>query len=367
MDYRFTKFDPSEFREKQFEEMRKLFNELLMHTGGDVEAALEWLKQLWEQYGFYDGEGGITLEEFRDYLEAKGYLRETEEGGIELTVKGEYSIKSDALLEIFSNLKKDALGDHETEKSGIGFDSLPETRPFEFGDRSNDIDYTDSIKNAIIRTGLDNFSVGQEDLVVHQKEHLTNCATALLIDISHSMTLYGEDRITPAKKVAMALQELIRQRFPKDTVDVIVFGDDAQLIDPSEVPFLTNGPYHTNTHAALQLAQKVLLSRRHSNRQIFMITDGKPTQIIEEDGELYRNTFQLDPRIVTPTINEAVRCRRRDITLTTFMVARDPYFRQFIDDLTEAAGGKAYYASLDRLGEFVFADFNKNRRKRFRG
>ncbi len=364
MDYRFTQFDPSAFRDEQLEEIRKLFNQLLMNTGGDVEEALEWLRRIWEQYNFMDGE--MSFEEFREWLEEHGYLRENAQGEYEITAKGEYSIKSDALLEIFSSLKKDSLGEHSTLQSGVGFDNLPETRPFEFGDRVNDIHYTESIKNALIRTGIDGFQVGAEDLVVYEKENLTNCATALLIDISHSMTLYGEDRITPAKQVAIALQELIRARFPKDTVDVIAFGDDAVLIDPSEVPYLSNGPYHTNTHAALQLAQKVLLSRRHANRQIFMITDGKPTQIFEEDGTVYRNTFQLDPRIVSPVINEAVRCRRHDITITTFMVARDPYLREFIDQLTIANGGKAYYASLDQLGEFVFADFGKNRRKRYR-
>lgn len=364
MDYRFTKFDPSAFRNEMLEQLRKLFNQLLMHTGGDVEQALEWLRRLWEYNNFFVGE--ISFDEFKEYLEEKGYLREGEGGSLEITAKGEYAIKSDALLEIFSSLKKDALGDHNTPESGVGFDNLPETRPFEFGDRVNDIHYTESIKNALIRSGIDDFNVGADDLVVYEKEHLTNCATALLIDISHSMTLYGEDRITPAKKVAMALQELIRNRFPKDTVDVIAFGDDAAVIDPGEVPFLTNGPFHTNTHAALQLAQKVLLSRRHANRQIFMITDGKPTQIIEEDGDIYRNTFQLDPRIVNPTINEAIRCRRHDITITTFMVARDAYLREFIEQLTVANGGKAYYASLDQLGEFVFADFGKNRRKKFR-
>lgn len=365
MDYRFTKFDPSALREARFEQLRKLFNQILMQTGGDVEEALAWLQRLWEYHDFF--EGGITFEEFRQYLEEKGYLREGEDGGLEITVKGEYSIRSDALLEIFSSLHKDALGDHNTAHSGVGFDNLPETRPFEFGDRVNDIHYTETIKNALVRSGIDDFQVSSDDLVVFQKEHLTHCATALLIDISHSMTLYGEDRITPAKQVAIALQELIRSRFPRDTVDVIVFGDEAMLIDPAEVPFISNGPYHTNTHAALQLAQRVLLSRRHANRQIFMITDGKPTQIIEEDGEVYRNTFHLDPRIVTPTLNEAIRCRRHDITITTFMVARDPYLREFIDQLTIANGGKAYYASLDQLGEFVFADFGRNRRKRVRG
>jgi uncharacterized protein with von Willebrand factor type A (vWA) domain len=364
MDYRFTQFDPSAHRDEQLEQLRKLFNQLLMQTGGDVEQALAWMQRLWEHYQFFEGE--MSFEDFKDWLEENGYLRENEEGGLEITAKGEYSIKSDALLEIFSSLKKDALGDHATPQSGVGFDNLPETRPFEFGDRVTDIHYGESIKNALVRTGIENFDVSGGDLVVYEKEHLTNCATALLIDISHSMTLYGEDRITPAKQVAMALQELIRARFPKDTVDVIVFGDDAVLIDPSQVPFISNGPYHTNTHAALQLAQKVLLSRRHANRQVFMITDGKPTQIYEEDGSIYRNTFHLDPRIVNPTINEAIRCRRKDITITTFMVARDPYLRDFIDQLTAANGGKAYYASLDQLGEFVFADFGRNRRKRYR-
>ncbi|MCA9409588.1 MAG: VWA domain-containing protein [Candidatus Omnitrophica bacterium] len=365
MDYRFEKFDPQTIKDERLEQLRQLFNQLLMRTGGDVEEALDWMQRLWEYHNFFDGE--VSFGEFKEYLEEKGYLEQDEDGYLEITQKGDFSLRSDALLEIFSSLKKDALGDHRTDHSGIGFDVLPETRPFEFGDRVNDIHYTESIKNAIINHGIENFTVGQDDLVVYEKEHQTSCATAVLIDISHSMTLYGEDRITPAKQVAMALQQMIRSRFPKDSVDVIAFGDEAFLIDPSEVPYLQNGPYHTNTHAALQLAQQVLLSRRHSNRQIFMITDGKPTQIIEDDGQVYRNTFQLDPRIINPTINEAVRCRRREIDITTFMIASDPYLREFIEELTAANQGKAYYSSLDRLGEFVFADFAKNRRKRFQG
>lgn len=365
MDYRFEKFDPSTLRDERLEQLRKLFNQLLMRTGGDVEEALDWMQRLWEYHNFFDGE--ISFEEFKEFLEGKGYLDRDEQGYLEITSKGDFALRSDALLEIFNSLKKDAMGDHRTEFGGTGFDALPETRPFEFGDRVNDIHYFESIKNALIRTGLDNFSVGQDDLVVFEKEHQTSCATAVLIDISHSMTLYGEDRITPAKQVAMALQELIRSRFPRDTVDIIAFGDEAFLIDPAEVPYLQNGPYHTNTHAALQLAQQVLLSRRHANRQIFMITDGKPTQIVEEDGQVYRNTFSLDPRIVAPTINEAIRCRRRDIEITTFMITSDPYLREFIEELTAANQGKAYFSSLDRLGEFVFADFAKNRRKRFQG
>lgn len=365
MDYRFTEFDPSTLRDERLEQLRKLFNQLLMRTGGDVEEALEWMRRLFEYHNFFEGE--IGFDEFREYLEENGFLEQNEQGFLEITSKGDLSLRSDALTEIFTSLKKDTLGDHRTDHTGIGFDQLPETRPYEFGDLTRDISYTESIKNAIINHGLENFQIEQDDLVVHEKENLTSCATAVLLDISHSMTLYGEDRITPAKQVAMALQELIRSRFPKDTVDIITFGDEAQLIDPSEVPYLSNGPFHTNTHAALQLAQQVLLSRRHANRQIFMITDGKPTQITEEDGGVYRNTFALDPRIVTPTINEAVRCKRREIEITTFMIASDPYLREFVEDLTEACQGKAYYASLDNLGEVVFADFAKNRRKRFKG
>ena len=179
------------------------------------------------------------------------------------------------------------------------------------------------------------------------------------------MILYGEDRITPAKQVALALSELIMQKYPKDYLALVVFGDDAKLVSLNELPFLNVGPFHTNTRAGLKLARNLLRKSRSVNKQIFMITDGKPSAMYDDNGRLYKNSFGLDPRIVNKTLDEAVACRREKIAISTFMVARDPYLINFVEDLTQANHGRAYYSGLQRLGEFIFVDYIRNRKKRF--
>ena len=205
----------------------------------------------------------------------------------------------------------------------------------------------------------------EEDLEVYETEHQTFCATVLMIDISHSMILYGEDRITPAKQVALALSELIKTRYPKDYLVPVVFGDDARVVSVSELPFLNVGPYHTNTKAGLELARNLLRRKGNLNKQIFMVTDGKPSAIFDSNGRLYKNSFGLDLKIVNKTLDEAVACRREQIPITTFMVASDPYLIDFVEELTKANQGRAYYSSLSNLGEFVFVDYIRNRKKRF--
>jgi uncharacterized protein with von Willebrand factor type A (vWA) domain len=186
-----------------------------------------------------------------------------------------------------------------------------------------------------------------------------------MIDISHSMILYGEDRITPAKKVAMALAELITTRYPKDTLDILVFGNDAWQIEIKDLPYLQVGPYHTNTVAGLELAMDLLRRRKTSNKQIFMITDGKPT-CLKEGIKYYKNSFGLDRKIVNKTLNLATQCRRLDVGITTFMVAKDPYLQQFVREFTKANNGRAFYSSLQGLGDYVFEDYVRNRRKNVR-
>ena len=198
---------------------------------------------------------------------------------------------------------------------------------------------------------------------MREQEVLSSCATVLLIDISHSMILYGEDRITPAKQVALALTELILTRYPKDALRVAVFGDRAWEVDIRQIPYLHVGPYHTNTRAGLRLAQSILGRLKHANKQIFMITDGKPSALDDGQG-LYKNPYGLDPRIVARTLDEASDCRRHNITITTFMVAQDPYLTEFVDELSQANRGRAYYSSLENLGEYIFADYMRNRRRR---
>ncbi|MEL0011713.1 MAG: hypothetical protein VW868_09260, partial [Bacteroidota bacterium] len=181
--------------------------------------------------------------------------------------------------------------------------------------------------------------------------------------LSHSMILYGEDRITPAKKVAMALSELIMRSYSKDTLDIVAFGNEAWQISVKDLPYLKVGPYHTNTKQGLEVARHILQRKKFANKQIFMITDGKPSCMLE-NGRLYKNSFGLDRKIVNKVLDEAVKCRREKITITTFMIASDPYLQHFVREMTEANKGRAYFASLDNLGGFIFEDYIKNRKRR---
>jgi uncharacterized protein with von Willebrand factor type A (vWA) domain len=362
MLYRYTKWDERISRQMTMKSLSKLFTHLLTQSNGDVEKALEWMEYLGEKYGFFNE--NLSIDDFKKFLEEQELVRPNDKTQrFELTSRGEQKIRSDAFEEIFSSLKRDNVaGGHRVSHSGTGGEVLPETRKFEFGDMVTDIDYTRSIQNAVRNHGLEQFQFEQDDLEVQQREQSKSCATMLLVDISHSMILYGEDRITPAKKVAMALAEFIQTRYPKDSLDVAVFGDDAQLVPQRDLPYIAVGPFHTNTKAGLELAQKVLSSRRHVNKQVFMITDGKPSAIFE-GGFIYKNPFGLDPKIVNQTINEAVQCRRKGIVITTFMITTDPTLKDFVDKLTRANKGRAYYASLDNLGSFIFTDYLRNRKK----
>jgi len=225
---------------------------------------------------------------------------------------------------------------------------------------------TESIKNAQINNGIGDFRLTENDLVVEESMHKSQMSTVLMIDISHSMILYGEDRITPAKKVAMALSELITTRYPKDTLDILVFGNDAWPIKIKDLPYLNVGPYHTNTVAGLQLAMDMLRRKRNTNKQIFMITDGKPSCLRLPDGRYYKNSNGLDEYIVNKCYMMAAQARKLHIPITTFMIASDPYLQQFVDHFTEANQGKAFYTGLQGLGEMIFTDYENNRKRKLR-
>ena len=350
--------------DQRLQQLVSLFNYLVTGTNGDIEEALQWLRQLAEEYGLLDDD--LTMDDLIDKLREMGLIADAETG-LTLTSKGIRRIRQDALNEIFTSLKKAPAGSHETPFGGRGVERLNETRKFTFGDQPTDIDLTSTLTNAFRRDGIDNFNLAEDDVEVYETEHQTGCATVLMIDISHSMILYGEDRITPAKQVAMALSELIMTRFPKDYLALVCFGDDAQLVSIGELPFLSVGPYHTNTRAGLQLARDLLRRRGNVNKQIFMVTDGKASAITLPSGRLYKNSFGLDPKIVNKTLDEAVACRREHIPITTFMIAQDPYLVNFVEELTKVNQGRAYYSSLSNLGQFLFVDYIRNRRKRFTG
>ena len=279
-----------------------------------------------------------------------------------LSAGGERRIRKSAFEEIFSGLKRGAAGYHAVRSSGEGVERLPETRPYAFGDDIARIDAVRSLHNALKRTHGE-LELAEEDLEVFETEHLTSCATVVAIDISHSMILYGEDRITPAKTVALALTELITTKYPKDDLQVIPFGDRAERIALSEIPQVMAGPFHTNTREALQLARGLLARQKQPNKQIFLITDGKPSAITE-NGKVYKNPFGLDLKIVNKTLEEADLCRRQKIVITTFMIATDPLLTEFVEQLTKINRGRAYFASPDNLGEFLLADYIKHRRRR---
>lgn len=363
--WRFSKFIPGQNEAASFEKLFKIFQELLVYTSGDVREALAWLTELDKEYKLTDENYGMA--DFIQDLIDKGYIQQADGQNPNFvpSAKLEIALRQKALEDIFGQLKKSKRGNHSTKHGGRGDETTSELRPYEFGDQLDKLAVSESLRNAQINHGIDDFKLTNEDLEVKETYYQSQMSTVLMIDISHSMILYGEDRITPAKKVAMALAELITTRYPKDTLDVLVFGNDAWPIEIKDLPYLQVGPYHTNTVAGLELAMDLLRRRKNPNKQIFMITDGKPT-CIKKGKRYYKNSFGLDRKIVNRTLNLATRCRKLQIPITTFMIARDPYLVRFVDQFTKANNGKAFYSSLQGLGEFIFMDYKNNKRRRHR-
>jgi uncharacterized protein with von Willebrand factor type A (vWA) domain len=369
----FSKQVPKE--EEPFDRVFGIFKELLTHTSGDVEEAFDWLEELDAEYSIFSA--AYTLEQFQEDLIKRGYLREelepSEDGEGDggpgnsrqvLTAKLEAALREHALDQIFGKLKKSGVGNHRTSKLGAGDERDGETRSFQFGDGLSNLNMSESLKNAQVNHGIADLRLTESDLVVEETTFKAQMSTVLMIDISHSMILYGEDRITPAKKVAMALVELIHRKYPKDGIDVLVFGNEAWPIPIQELPYLKVGPYHTNTVAGLELAMDILRRKRNTNKQIFMITDGKPSCVKLPSGELYMNPNGLDEFIVSKCLNQAAQARKLKIPITTFMIAQDPYLRQFVERFTAQNQGKAFLTGLSDLGQMLFEDYEKNRIKK---
>ncbi|MDX2189732.1 MAG: VWA domain-containing protein [Bacteroidota bacterium] len=358
--YRFEDYKPKQ-NETPFEKLLNIFLQLMNITAGNVSETLEWMNDLDREHGLTNNDYGMG--DFIEELKAKGYIREEENGGMAMTPKSEQQLRKRSLDEVFGKIKKSKQGNHQTPYTGIGDEPTSDLRDYRFGDSMDQISMTESIKNAQINHGLGDFTLNEGDLEILEKEQKSQTSTVLMIDISHSMILYGEDRITPAKKVAMALAELVKIKYPKDTLDVVTFGDDAEQISVKDLPYLEVGPFHTNTVAGLEMAMELLRRRKNKNKQIFMITDGKPT-CLKEGIHYYKNSFGLDRKIINKTLTYAAQCRKLKIPITTFMIASDPYLKRFVQEFTEVNNGKAYYSSLDGLGSFVFEDFQNNRKKR---
>lgn len=335
--------------------MAELFRELMLAANGDVERALEYLGELSERYRT---ELGFDRDEFERHLRER-QLISGKPGGRKLSARGERALRSGCLEAVFGKLKAGGTGEHSVPRGGSHGEPNDVLRPWQPGDESYDIHYRESMLGSL-RAGRDHLH--HDDLVVQERDRNTSAATVMLIDISHSMTLYGEDRITPAKRVAMAFAELQRRRFPRDSLNILLFGDDVQEVTVAELPYISNGPFHTNTCEALRRAAEILSKQHQPNKRVVMITDGKPTALFSpkpgRDGKrqlMINSSYGLDPQIVTATLNQGARYPRLKIDLSVFMVASDPYLERFVSRLVEVSKGRAFRATLGDLGSQVLS------------
>ena len=360
----------SVFKEKNitpFEKLFEIFKELITYTSGDFDEAIDWLRQLDKEYVLTDE--NYTIDDFIEDLLNKGFVTaeistDGDKSLNKISAKMEKALRKFALKKIFGQIKKSRSGNHKSKYSGNNDDDDNDYKNYQYGDQVDKIIVSESLKNMYTRTGSDELDLISDDIVVKNSSHNSQMSTVLMIDISHSMILYGEDRITPAKKVAMALAELIITRYPKDTLDILVFGNDAKIIPLKQLPYLKVGPYHTNTIAGLQLAMDILKKKKNNNKQILMITDGKPSCLRLSDGSYYKNSVGLDPKITNQCYNMAKQAKKLKIPITTFMIASDVYLQHFVREFAKANGGKAFYTGLDNLGEMIFEDYESNRKRK---
>ena len=282
----------------------------------------------------------------------------------EVTDKGLDFLGYRALRDLLGSVGKSSIGRHDTRDLSTGVEASGTSKPYEFGDTLN-LDASGTILNAVRRTratgsgsGID---VQYDDLMVAQGEYQSSCATVLMLDCSHSMILYGEDRFTPAKQVALALTNLIRHQYPGDALNVVLFHDSAEEIPVKQLARVRVGPYYTNTREGLRLARRILERQRKDMRQIIMITDGKPSALTQPDGQIYRNAFGLDPHIIAETFAEVANCRKAGIMINTFMLARDYDLVSFVRRVATICRGKAYFTTPYTLGEYVLMDYMDNK------
>jgi Ca-activated chloride channel family protein len=283
----------------------------------------------------------------------------------ELTEKTVDFLGYRALRDLLGSVGKASLGRHDTRDLATGVEASGPSKEWEFGDTMN-LDVSGTLLNAVAREGLRvPLDVDYQDLLVRQSEYQSSCATVVMLDCSHSMILYGEDRFTPAKKVALALSHLLRTQYPGDSLHLVLFHDSAEEVPISRIARVRVGPYYTNTREGLRLAQRILARQRKDMKQIVMITDGKPSALTESDGSIYRNPFGLDPRVVALTLKEVASCRRQGILVNTFMLARDRDLVAFVRKVTEMCRGKAYFTSPWSLGQYVLMDYLNKKVKKF--
>jgi len=341
------------------ERMQELMERLQAMSPEQMEKLLENLVQKMAD------EGQITIEEPSE--------RQPQGGGVgsgrDSKVKFEVTDKSldflgfKTLKDLLGSLGKSSFGRHDTRDLATGIETSGASKPYEFGDMLN-LDVSETLFSAIRREGAKvPLDMDYSDLRVHQCEYQSSCATVLMLDCSHSMILYGEDRFTPAKKVAMALAHLIKTQYPGDSLRCVLFHDSAEELQISQLARVQVGPYYTNTRDGLILAQRLLSQERKDMRQIVMITDGKPSCLTLEDGRLYKNAFGLDPLVISKTLEEVNRCKKQGILINTFMLASDYGLVNFVQKVTEICRGKAYFTTPYTLGQYLLMDY-MNRKTR---
>ncbi|MEE9264108.1 MAG: VWA domain-containing protein [Vicinamibacteria bacterium] len=365
-------------------ELQEAILRALLEQGALSQADVE--RMLAEAENFEDSELARLLNELIERMQEEGYIRvgpadvetalgsmETSEPGrvepprgsvkFELTDKTVDFLGFKTLKDLLAGLGKASFGQHETKELATGVEVTGSSKRYEFGDTLN-LDISQTLLSAVRRNGLGvPIELTDSDLHVHQSEYRSSCATVVMLDCSHSMILYGEDRFTPAKKVALALSHLIRTQYPGDSLHLVLFHDSAEEVPLSQLARVRVGPFYTNTCEGLKLAQRILTRERKDMRQIVMITDGKPSALTLEDGRIYKNPFGLDPLIVDHTFKEVVACRRSGILINTFMLARDYSLVNFVKKVTEIVRGKAYFTTPASLGRYVLMDYvNKKTR-----
>jgi Ca-activated chloride channel family protein len=404
---RYTKFTGDLASEMDIEDLLKALSDYLLDSGfrdpylqfQDMDHTLddlrEALRQLLESGDMFDERIREQLEQMMQNekmdelidklikrMERENYIsysqnmdptkiaeRMGQAGNVEGEVKFEVTDKSldflgyKTLRDLLGSLGKSNFGRHDTRHWATGVEAHGASQRYEFGDTLN-LDTTTTLKSAISREGIGlPLNLEYEDLHVHQCEYQSSCATVVMLDCSHSMILYGEDRFTPAKKVAMALSHLIRTQYPGDSLSLVLFHDSAEELPVSQLPRVKVGPHYTNTCEGLRLSQRILARQRKDMKQIVMITDGKPSALTLPDGRIYKNAYGLDPLVVSETLEEVARCKRSNIMINTFMLASDLGLVQFVHKVSEMCRGKAYFTTPDTLGEYLLMDYMNRKSK----
>ena len=342
------------------EESQEKFDQL---DASQVEELIDQIIQKMQEQNFINAE--------QPEAPGEGEAGAGENAKFEVTDKGMDFLGYKALRELLGPLGRANLGRHDTRHEASGVETNGSSKLYEFGDTLN-LDITATLSSIFAREGLATAIDGEErsplmieysDIHVHQSDYQSSCATVVLLDCSHSMILYGEDRFTPAKRVAMALSHLIRTQFPGDTLNLVLFHDYAEEVPISQLSRVKVGPHYTNTRDGLRLAQRILAKQNKDMKQIVMITDGKPSALTLPDGRIYKNAFGLDPLVIAETLEEVSRCKRSNIMINTFMLAQDYALVQFVQKMSAMCRGKAYFTSPERLGNYLLMDFMSRRMK----